>query len=112
MVIAMKYKYGNFTQKQIHNYKKNLHKKIHWLLLYEESGYSDLVDYITNLQIHIAGLAEIIDSPHVVNLAAAIEAILLEYQKEQCEHKIYRKLVFDAHSIVDLLPEMDGDLSE
>lgn len=105
----MKYKYGIFSQEQLHEYKKLLHNKIHWLLIYEESSYPKLDEYISSLQFQIAALAELINSPQIINLADIIECIRIEYQKDSHNHKKYRKLVFDAHSVVDLLPETDGD---
>lgn len=108
----MKYKYGKFKKNQIREYKKLLHNKIHWLLIYEETNYSGLSDYIASLQFNIAGLAELIDSPQIINLSTVIECIRLEHEKDDCSHKLYRKLVFDAHSIVDSLPETDGDVDE
>lgn len=105
----MKYKYGKFTENQIHDYKKILHNKIHWLLIYEENKYAGLNDYIFNLQLNIAALAELIDSPHIINLSNIIECLRMEYENNEHNHKLYRKLVFDAHSIVDALPEKDGD---
>lgn len=107
----MKYKYGNFSESQMSEYKKILHNKIHWLLIYEENHFSNLVSYIITLQFHIAGLAELIDSPQIINLANVIENIRMEYENNHT-HKKYRKLVFDAHSIVDSLPETDGDENE
>lgn len=107
----MKYKYGKFTQNQLIGYKKILHNKIHWLLIYEESSYPGLTKYIVSLQKHIAALAELIDSPQIIYLANIIESILMEYNGTH-NHNDYRKLVFDAHSIVDSLPEMDGDDNE
>ena len=105
----MKYKYGNFTEKQFHDYKKLLHNKVHWLLIYEESSYLGLLEYISNLQFYIAGLTELINSSQIINLANIIECIRLEYISPQHSHKKYRKLVLDAHSIIDSIPEGDND---
>lgn len=108
----MKYKYGNFTSNQLHEYKELLHKKIHWLLIYQETNYPNLLDYFSALQSHIAGLNELFDSVQFINLATTIECAKLEYLKTNFNHKEYRKLVLDAHAIVDSLPEMDGDENE
>lgn len=108
----MKYKYGNFTQNQIHNYKAILHNKIHWLLIYEESNYPQLLDYFLNIQMLLAGLAELIDSPQIINLSTIIECARMEYESENFTHKKYRKIILDAHSVIDLLPEKDGEQNE
>lgn len=104
----MKYKYGEFTENQIHEYKTILHSKIHWLLIYQESNYPLLSQYFSSLQFHIAGLAELIDSPQIIELADLVECARMEYESEKFNRFKYRKLILDAHSIVDLLPEV-GD---
>lgn len=104
----MKYKYGEFTEEQMHGYKKILHSKIHWLLIYQESNYPQLIQYFNCVQFHIAGLAELIDSPQIIELADLIECARIEYESENFNHFKYRKLILDAHSIIDLLPEV-GD---
>lgn len=108
----MKYKYGDIPEKQFHEYKKILHKKIHWLLIYEESSYVGLSDYIISLQFYLSGLLELINSPELINLINIVECIKMEYENPSHAHKQYRKLVLDAHSIIDSIPEKDGDINE
>ena len=108
----MKYKYGNFSEKQMKDYKKILHNKIHWLLLYKESDYKKLDEYFDNLQYQIAGLVSLFNTYKLINLANTIECARLESLKDNYNHKTYRKFVLDAHEIIDSLPEKDCDINE
>lgn len=108
----MKYKYGNFSEEQMRDYKKILHNKIHWLLLYKESNYEKLDEYFENLQCQIAGLVSLFNSYQLINLANTIECARLESLKDNYNHKTYRKFVLDAHDIIDSLPEKDCDINE
>lgn len=105
----MKHKYGEFTQKQFSEYKKQLHSKVHWLLLYKEQDYPKLDQYFSSLLFQISGLATLIDSPYVVTLMTLLEAARSENLSDECDYGKYRKAILDAHSIIDMIPEEDGD---
>lgn len=106
----MKYKYGEYPQEQVHGYKAELHNKIHWLLLYKEQDYEHLDKYFAIIQSYLDGLNELFwYDPQVIHLMSIIEYARLESQKADCDFYKYRKAVFDAHSAIDKLPEMDGD---
>lgn len=107
----MKNKYGEFSQEQVHEYKKQLHSKIHWLLIYKEQGYPQLDQYFSSIQIQISGLSQLINSPHFITLMTLIESARSENASPDCDYGKYRKIVLDAHSLVDLIPETDGDLN-
>lgn len=108
----MKNKYGRFSQEQVRAYKKRLHSRIHWLLIYKEQGYSQLDQYFSSIQIQISGLAQLINSPHIITLMTLIESARSENLSSDCNYSKYRKIILDAHSLVDLIPETDGDLDE
>ena len=101
MVNKMKYKYGTFNDNQFSDYIKILHNKIHWLLRYQENGYPKLSIYFNSLQLYIAGLAELISSPYIIDLANTIECAKIEFESNDFNHDKYRKLIFDAHTIID-----------
>ena len=101
MVIIMKYKYGTFNDNQFSDYIELLHNKIHWLLIYQENSYPKLDNYFNNLQLYIAALAELIPSPYIIDLANTIECAKLEFNNPNFNHQKYRKIIFDAHSIID-----------
>lgn len=57
--------------------------------------------YFNNLQLYIAALAELIPSPYIIDLANTIECAKLEFNNPNFNHQKYRKIIFDAHSIID-----------
>lgn len=98
--------YGTFSKDQIAAQKEELHNSIHWLLLHKEQNYPHLDEYITSLMIRISGLNEILQKPPViVTLLCVLQSIKEELNKPEPEFKTYRKLVFDAHSLVDRIKE-------
>lgn len=104
----MKTLYGSFDDEQIKKYKVQLHKEMFWLLLYKDpktkDGFKD-VDfdkYFTTLMKKIDGLNEILMFPvEIISIMSLLQAALIETRKEDFDFKIYRKLILDAHSIVD-----------
>lgn len=98
--------YGNFPEKQISDYKKILHGKIHWLLLYKEEKYEFLDNYFNTLMLQISGLNNIFNnSPEVIELLATLQSARDISNMNNCDFKQYRKLIFDAHSLVDRIKE-------
>lgn len=104
----MKHLYGYFTDGQVENYKTKLHKDVFWLLLYkdpEKNGVFPDVDYekyFEGLMLRISGLNELLSHPtEIVEMMSILEAALLETRKEYFNFRTYRKLLFDAHSLID-----------
>lgn len=104
----MKHLYGYFSDGQMENYKIKLHKELFWLLIYQDpetkNNYLD-VDfnkYFDGLMRKISGLNKLLSYPtEIVSIMSLLEAALIESQKEEFNYKAYRKLVLDAHSLVD-----------
>lgn len=104
----MRHLYGYFTDEQMENYKIKLHKELFWLLIYQDpetkNNYLD-VDfnkYFDGLMRKISGLNKLLFYPtEIVSIMSLLEAALIESQKEEFNYKTYRKLVLDAHSLVD-----------
>ena len=102
----MRHLYGNFSAKQIHQQKENLHNSIHWLLLYKEQKYPHLSNYIKSLMLRISGLNRLLNEPaELVTLLSILQAINDMNDSPNCDFKTYRKLVLDAHSITDMIKE-------
>lgn len=102
----MKHIYGTFSAEQIHQQKENLHNSIHWLLLYKEQQYPHLSSYIKSLMIRISGLNKLLNEPaELVTLLSLLQAITDMNDSPNCDFKMYRKLVLDAHSITDMIKE-------
>lgn len=110
----MKYKYGNFTPNQVTNYKKLLHNKIHWLLIYKdpetEQNFKNvnIPKYVASIQYELNGLNEILEKqPRLISLICLIEQALVELKKEDFNFEVYRRLLLDAHSLIDKFPDLD-----
>ena len=104
------YKYGKFTEEQIEGYKKKLHDKIFWLLLYkdpkikDEFANIDFYKYFDYVMKEINGINEMFNYPYeIVELISVLEAAWLESLQPDYEYQAYRKLIFDAHRLVDQL---------
>lgn len=104
----MRHLYGYFDDGQMENYKTKLHKDVFWLLLYKDpQKVNDFQDvnyekYFSNLMLRINGLNELLSYPmEIVEMMSVLEAALLETRKESFNFKTYRKLIFDAHSLID-----------
>lgn len=108
----MKNLYGEFSEEQIKEYKVILHKKLFWLLLYKDpktkNDYQDIdfEKYFIGLMKMIDGLNELLMYPvEIVSIMSLLEAALIESRKEIFDYKAYRKLVLDAHSLIDKIEE-------
>ena len=104
----MKHIYGYFTDGQMEDYKTKLHKDVFWLLLYKDPNKIkdfpnvDYEKYFEGLMLKINGLNELLSYPiEIVEMMSVLEAALLETRKENFNFQTYRKLIFDAHSLVD-----------
>jgi hypothetical protein len=104
----MKHKYGEFNQNQIANYKKKLHNNVHWLLIYKEENYEFLDEYFNSLMLRINGLNRILFYPiHIIELYNVLESAREILNSENFNFKTYRKLILDAHTFIDKLPEVN-----
>ncbi len=106
----MEHKYGSFDDGQLERYKEKLHKDIHWLLIYKDPnlvdqyGNVDYQKYYTFLMKRIDGLNKLLFYPtEIVNLMSILEASNIETLKETFDFVSYKKLIFDAQSIVNKL---------
>lgn len=102
----MENKYG-FTDKQFAEFKTRLHSKIHWLLVYKENDeYSNdfLFDYFKSTMQFIGGLNEILEhNALIIDLLVTLQVAFDESKKEDCDFKMFRKNVLEAHKIIDRL---------
>ena len=108
----MKTIYGNFSKEQIDKYKDRLHSKLFQLLLYKDPETKDkynvnFEEYFSGVMHSIDGLNELLFYPEViVELMSNLEAAFMETRKENFDYKVYRKLVLDAHALVDHIGEV------
>ena len=104
--------YGHFDDLQIEEYKEKLHKEMFWLLLYkdpktkDEFKNVDFEKYFINLMKKIDGLNTLLFYPvEIVSILCLLQAAFNETKTEPFDYLSYRKLILDAHSLVDKLPE-------
>lgn len=104
----MKHLYGYFADEQMENYKVKLHKELFWLLIYKDPKTKDEylnVDfnkYFDGIMRKMDGLNELLSYPtEIVAIMSLLEAALIESKKVDFDYKAYRKLVLDAHSLID-----------
>ena len=112
----MKYLYGTFSANQIAETKKTLHKNVHWLLMYkdpENKGIFDHVDVDSCFQsiiLRIAGLNELLgEQPILVSILSILQAARNVNSKQPFCYETYRKLILDAHSLIDKIKEDDDE---
>ena len=104
----MEHKYGSFSENQMSNYKKKLHNNIHWLLVYKENDYKLLDEYFNTTLLKLNAMNELLSYPNdIVSLYETLEAARLVLNSDDFNFKTYRKLILDAHSLIDKLPEVN-----
>lgn len=106
--------YGEVTKEQVQRQKKSIHDAIHWLLIYKdpkimETGkYKNInVDrYMVALGYRISGLNELFLYPDcLITLLSLLEGARIELNSENYEWSTFRKIILDAHSLVDEIKE-------
>lgn len=112
----IEHKYGEFTKTQLDEYKEKLHKKMFWLLLYKDPKTKDkfpemddtgFKSYFEFLMKEIDGLNELLFYPEqIVEILSLLMAAWLETLKDEFDYQAYRKLVLDAHHLVDKIKEV------
>lgn len=104
----MEHLYGHFSKEQIDCFKKQLHSKIHWLILYkdpmtkDEYPDVDFNKYFISLMLEIDGLnALLLYPPEIVEMVCILQSAYIQTKKDKFDYRTYRKLILDAHSLVD-----------
>lgn len=104
----MIHRYGYFDKDQLENFKVKLHSEIHWLLLYKDPKTSLEYEHVNykkffdGLMRRINGLSALLFyPPEFVGILSNLEAAYLETTKEEFDFQNYRKLVLDAHALLD-----------
>lgn len=101
-------KYGDFTSEQMQEYKKKLHDKLFWLLLYKDPNTAndfkdvDFDRYFETLMKELNGLGDLLLHPvGLIEMLSILEAARIESKETQFNYKTYRKFVLDAHNLLD-----------
>lgn len=103
----MEYKYGEFTKEQLEAFKEAMRKKIFFLLVIvdpetkDKYAKIDVSKAFTDILLYIGGLNSIfVSSPELIQVSGLIQSALDNYQSDDFDFNIYRKLILDAGSIV------------
>lgn len=114
----MEHKYGEFTQNQIASLKKEMRKRIFYLILITDpetkTQYNgvDVEAAFSSILHWLGGLNEVLFCPvELVTVIGLLEAALLEYKHDYLEEVEYhgssfRKLVLDAGATVLKIKEV------
>ena len=108
----MEHLYGKFSCEQIKEYKVKLHKELFWLLLYkdpktkEDYQNVDFNKYFDGLMRKLNGFNELMNNPvEMVSIMSLLQAALIETRKNEFNWSVYRKLILDAHNLVDKIQD-------
>lgn len=108
----MNHKYGNFSDEQVQYFREQLHKKIHWLILYKDPNVCDKYKYVEydkyfiTLMKEIDALNQLLCYPvPIIELTCLLQAAFMETRNKEFDYPTYRKLILDAHNLVDKICE-------
>ena len=95
--------YGDFSEAQLNEFKKKLHSKIHWLLIYKEADDCQYFEeYFETLMKYIGSLNVVFGyNSMIIELLTTLQMAYDESKRQDFNFKTYRKYVLDAHNIVD-----------
>lgn len=106
--------YGTFSSEQFNDYKKQLHNKLFWLLLYQDPNTKEdyplvnIQEYFTSLLLELDGLNQLLSCPkELVSIMSILEEAKSQCMSEEFNFKVYRKLILDAHQLVDTILESE-----
>ena len=98
--------YGKITANQLTDFKRKLHSKIHWLLVYKEQHQFDVNfdAYFTEVMNYIGSAGEVLRQDSVaLQILTVLKEAYGETIKDEFNHSIYRRYVLEAHNLVERL---------
>ncbi|MCR4720930.1 MAG: hypothetical protein K5655_04310 [Lachnospiraceae bacterium] len=98
--------YGEINNIQLDDFKKKLHSKIHWLLIYKESDdfNVDFDNYFTELMKYVGALGKVFNKDSlIIEILTMLQIAYDESTNDNFNHKRYRHYVLEAHNLVDRL---------
>lgn len=103
-------KYGDFKITQILEHKQELHNNILSLLYMKEENCETLDSYFDSLLWRLSGYNSIFGNQAImVDIMSDLEEARNEANKDNYDHKKYRRLILNAFNMIDKLKESDGD---
>lgn len=110
----MNHKYGTFDAKQFKDYKTQLHKKLFWLLLYQDPKTKDqypsvnIQKYFKGLMYELDGLNHLLFYPkEMITLCSKLEKARTMCASPTFDWEEYRCLILDAHTLVDNISDCE-----
>ena len=77
-------------------------------MVYKENDYKLLDEYFNTTLLKLNAMNELLSYPNdIVSLYETLEAARLVLNSDDFNFKTYRKLILDAHSLIDKLPEVN-----
>lgn len=112
----MRYKYGNYGTKQLQAFRKKLHSKIHWLLIYKDPkserdfGYVDFPSYVDSLLRELDAFNSLLlqQSEQLIEIDCLIKQAESLVIQEPFDFKTYRKCILGAHGLLDQMKFEDS----
>lgn len=98
--------YGKITEQQLSAFKKRLHSKIHWLLVYKEEESFDVNydTYFNELMEFIGRAGEVLRQDAIVlEILTVLRMAYAETTRDTFNHDKLRHYVLEAHNLVDRL---------
>ena len=109
----MMHKYGEFSEKQVHEAKEFIRKRIYFLLLIVDpetkDNYKnvDVIKAFDGVLTDAASLNDLLGCPvELVSILSKLNAAKLEYQDKDFHWRKYRKLILDSGNEVSKLKEV------
>lgn len=98
----IKNKYGEYTENQFKEFKDRIHSWIHWGLVYADENSEQVDDYLQKTLIKINALNELLEyNEKIIEIMVNLEAARIEYANKGKKTPLYRRLVLEAHEILD-----------
>jgi hypothetical protein len=98
-------KYGKFNDEQFKKFKKKLHSKVHWLLLYKEKNNCEFYEkYFIDVMKYFNSLNTVLgDNANILDILVVLQVAFDEVHKEKFDFTAFRRSIFEAHNIIDRL---------
>ena len=110
----MEHLYGEFTEEQMKYAKEKIRHSIFFLLLCVDPKTSweyedvDVNKSFNDLMLKLGGMNKLLRcQPEIVIAMSLLQAANIEFNKENFDYNIYRKLILDAGAEIEKLREED-----
>lgn len=106
----VKYTYGTLPDEQFEKYRKILHKKVFWLLVYrdpstaEQYSHVDFDQYMERLMEYLDAMNRLLCYPaEMLEIMGMLESAWQDTKAEPFDYRKFRRKILEAHSLIDRL---------